>query len=102
MSSLFVRIDLTIPGAGSTTHIAELVPQAAGMCALVRMIELDPQGRIHGMATADKMVGMASAPQKLVPHPDSYADFPDIESSSVSQEEFDSLWQEAKVKFPDF
>jgi hypothetical protein len=46
-------------------------------------------------------VGMASAPEPIVPHPDTYADFPDITSTPIDVELFDALWAEAIAKFPE-
>jgi len=45
--------------------------------------------------------GMASAPEPIVPHPDTYADFPDITSTPIDVELFDALWAEAIAKFPE-
>jgi len=57
-----------------------------------RIIELDPSGAIQGAATPKVTVGMASAPEPIVPHPDTYADFPDITSTPIDVELFDALW----------
>ena len=40
-------------------------------------------------------------PQAAVPHPDSYADFPDIEVTRLDPEEYEALWTEAAAKFPE-
>ena len=66
-----------------------------------RIIELDPSGAIQGAATPKVTVGMASAPEPIVPHPDTYADFPDITSTHIDVELFDALWAEAIAKFPE-
>lgn len=101
MSTLYIRVDLTVPQIGVSTHIAELVEQSPQLCAMQRIIELDPSGAIQGAATPKVTVGMASAPEPIVPHPDTYADFPDITSTPIDVELFDALWAEAIAKFPE-
>ena len=85
---LYIRVDLTVPQIGVSTHIAELVEQSPQLCAMQRIIELDPSGAIQGAATPKVTVGMASAPEPIVPHPDTYADFPDITSTPIDVELF--------------
>ena len=92
---------MTIPGAGSVIHVAELAPLDAQTCAMVRIIELDPSETIRGAATQDTSAGMAQAPNPVVPHPDAYADFPDIEHRALSADEFEGLWMEAVAAFPE-
>ncbi|QGU05860.1 hypothetical protein [Corynebacterium comes] len=95
-----VRIELSIPGAGSIIHVAELAEMDPQTCAMIRMIELDPSDVIRGAATQEKSTGMANTPNPVVPHPDTYADFPDIEHSFLTPEEFEGLWAEAMATFP--
>ena len=90
MSTLYIRVDLTVPQIGVSTHIAELVEQSPQLCAMQRIIELDPSGAIQGAATP-----------KVTVHPDTYADFPDITSTPIDVELFDALWAEAIAKFPE-
>ncbi|MDO5098578.1 MAG: hypothetical protein Q4D85_07425 [Corynebacterium sp.] len=99
--TIYIRLDMTIPGAGSTTHIAELEEIDDSRCAMLRIIELDPHGVIHGGATNGVVVGLAAPPQDVVPHPRSYTDFPDIETTEISEADFDALWAEAIAKFPE-
>ncbi|GAB3695788.1 hypothetical protein GCM10027595_09400 [Corynebacterium nasicanis] len=101
MKQIHVRIEMTVPGAGSVIHVAELSPLDADTCALLRIIELDPSETIRGAATQDTSAGMAQAPNPIVPHPDSYADFPDISHRSITPEEFEGLWAEAVATFPE-
>lgn len=98
---LYVRIDMTIPGAGSVIHLAELAEIDEATCRMVRIIELDPAGVIRGAATQSAVAGMANKPNDVVPHPDSYADFPDIESRPLEDGEFEGLWAEATAAFPE-
>lgn len=98
---LYVRIKMTIPQVGTTVHIAELEPINAEMCTMRRIIELDPHGTIQGGAKGDKSVGLAGPPADVVPHPDSYGDFPDITAAHLEGDEFESLWAEAITKFPE-
>jgi hypothetical protein len=100
--NIHVRIELSIPGAGSVIHVAELAEMDARTCALVRIIELDPTETIRGCANQEKSAGMTNTPNPVVPHPDTYADFPDIEHRELSAEEFEGLWAEAMAAFPDF
>ncbi len=101
-TSLFVRIDLTIPGAGAVTHAAELEELDARRCTMVRIIELDGTGTIHGAGRPVEGVsaGMANAPEQVVPHPDTYGQFPDISCTPLRAEEFEGLWAEALARFP--
>ncbi|GAB2516637.1 hypothetical protein CATRI_13055 [Corynebacterium atrinae] len=98
---LYVRIDMSIPGAGSVTHLAELEEIDSETCTMLRIIELDPAERIRGAATQDMAVGMDNRPQTVVPHPDTYADFPDIDARKLTDEEFEGLWAEASATFPE-
>ena len=101
VKQIHVRIEMTVPGAGSVIHVAELAPLDEQTCAMVRIIELDPSETIRGAATQDTAAGMAQAPNPVVPHPDTYADFPDIEHRLLSPEEFEGLWAEAVAAFPE-
>lgn len=100
-STFYVRIDLTVPQIGVSTHIAELVEQSPELCVMQRIIELDSSGAIQGAGTPEHVVGMTNQPEPLVPHPDTYADFPDITSTRVDAELFEGLWAEAAAKFPE-
>ncbi len=102
-SRFFVRTELTVPGAGSIIHVAELEEIDARMCTMVRIIELDPAETIRGAARAESgvSVGMQNAPNEVVPHPDTYADFPDIDHRVLTESEFEGLWSEAIAKFPE-
>lgn len=98
---LYVRIDMSIPGAGSVTHLAELEEIDPETCTMLRIIELDPAERIRGAATQETSAGMNNRPQATVPHPDTYADFPDIEARKLTNDEFEGLWAEATAAFPE-
>ncbi|MCS4492251.1 hypothetical protein N7326_07820 [Corynebacterium sp. ES2794-CONJ1] len=98
---LYIRLDLTIEGAGSVSHIAELKPLDPTQCELQRIIELDPQGVIQGAGSPDYAAGLASTPNKRVPHPDTFDTFPDIEAFDVTADEFLRLWEDAVTKFPE-
>lgn len=99
--NIHVRIELSVPGAGSIIHVAELVEMDPHTCAMIRIIELDPSETIRGAATQEKSAGMANAPSPVVPHPGTYAEFPDIEHRFLSAEEFEGLWAEAAAAFPE-
>lgn len=99
---IYVRLDMTIPGAGSVTHLAELSEIDASSCTMLRIIELDPSGTIRGAATQTSSIGMADRPSDVVPHPDTYAQFPDIKSQILNAEEFEGLWAEALASLPTF
>lgn len=100
-SYLYVRTIMSIPGVGTSNHIAELEPTNATECRLHRLLEVDPTNSVCGAARDGVVVGMAAPPQPTVPHPESYADFPDIETAYLSLEEFEALWSEAIEKFPE-
>ncbi|MCF4007645.1 hypothetical protein L1O03_10775 [Corynebacterium uropygiale] len=99
---LYIRIDLSIPGAGSVTHIAELEPLDAHTCRMKRIIETDAEGVIRGAGHEKGSRGLGQAPQAVVPHPDTYADFPDIEASPLSAADFEALWLEARARLGEF
>lgn len=99
---IYVRLDMTIPGAGSVTHLAELAEIDATSCSMLRIIELDPAGKIRGAATQASHAGMANKPSEIVPHPDTYAQFPEIKSEALNAEEFEGLWAEAQASLPKF
>ncbi|NOM65171.1 hypothetical protein EU799_05855 [Corynebacterium silvaticum] len=100
-SYLYVRTLMSIPGVGTSNHIAELEPTSTTECRLHRLLEVDPSNSVCGAAHGGTVVGMAAPPQNTVPHPESYANFPDIETAYLSSEEFESLWAEARAKFPE-
>ena len=79
---LYVRTELTVPGVGSAIHMAEMEEQDARSCRMVRMIALDPSDAIVGVATPTSSTGNVDQPQEVVPHPDTYDDFPDIRVKS--------------------
>ena len=95
---LYVRTELTVPGVGSAIHMAEMEEQDARSCRMVRMIALDPSDAIVGVATPTSSTGNVDQPQ-VVPHPDTYDEFPDISAKYVDQSHFDALWSEATAKF---
>lgn len=96
---LYVRTELTVPGVGSAIHMAEMEEQDAPSCRMVRMIALDPSDAIVGVATPTSSTGNVDQPQEVVPHPDTYDEFPDISAHYVDQSHFDALWSEATAKF---
>ncbi|MCS4535472.1 hypothetical protein [Corynebacterium sp. HS2168-gen11] len=102
MDRLYIRLDLEVPGAGSTTHIAELDPISSEACNLLRIVELDPAGTVQGMATPEKTLGITTPPQPVVPHPNQYGNFPDIKTQAVTETEFEELWEQALTQFPNF
>ena len=86
---LYVRTELTVPGVGSAIHMAEMEEQDARSCRMVRMIALDPSDAIVGVATPTSSTGNVDQPQEVVPHPDTYDEFPDISAHYVDQSHFD-------------
>ncbi|MGD7002542.1 hypothetical protein [Corynebacterium halotolerans] len=98
---LFVRTELTVDGAGTAIHVAELEPVENGFCRMLRIIELDPNSAITGAAREGRTAGMANEPNALVPHPDTYDQFPDITARHLNEEEFEGLWTEATTLFPE-
>lgn len=96
---LFVRID--VPGAIAASHIAELVTTVnPELCTMGRIIELS--GDLITGASGINSVNMTTQPAATVPHPDLYGtQFPDIKATPITEEEFEALWAEAQVKYPD-
>lgn len=106
-SSLYLRTVMHVPGVGSATHIAELEPIDATTCTLLRLIELDPSDTPRGALNRDtatqteRLAGGLPAPERVVPHPDTYADYPDVEVTFLDQQTFGAYWIEALTKFPE-
>ncbi|MDY5785696.1 MULTISPECIES: hypothetical protein [unclassified Corynebacterium] len=98
----FVQIHYEVPDlGGQLLNIAELKEISPTQCTMVRMIELDPAGTITGAYANGRVVGQANEPTEVVPHPDQYAQFEGITATILSAEEFNGLWSEARVKFPE-
>ncbi|QRP62035.1 hypothetical protein [Corynebacterium minutissimum] len=99
MKTLYVRTTLTVPGAGTAIHIAEMQEISDTACSMQRIIALAPDDSIAGAATPHASVGNADIPQQVVPHPNTYDEFPDIEAEFVSALQFHSLWTEATALY---
>lgn len=97
----YVRTELTVPGAGTAVHIADLEEIDQTTCRMKRIIELAPDDTIMGFVGEGRSAGQAQAPMDTVPHPDTYGDFPDISVTRLSADEFHALWTEALAKFPE-
>lgn len=82
-------------------HVAELEPIEDGYCRMLRVIELGPNDVITGAAKEGRKSGMAQLPNEVVPHPDTYDQFPDITSRHLKPDEFEGLWNEATALFPE-
>lgn len=98
---LYIRTEMSIPGAGDAVHLAELETLDDTLCRLYRMIELGPGDAIVGAATQGRTVGGSQKPNELVPHPDTYHQFPDINAQLLTEAEFEGLWNEARALFPE-
>lgn len=102
---IYVRTSLKVPGVGTVIHAAELEEKDATTCRMHRIVELAgtaPNSPIAGAATGSgKVRGMDAAPNPTVPHPDTYANFPDIASQRLSAQDFERLWARACAAFPD-
>lgn len=92
---------MSIETVGSITHVAELQEVDSHRAEMLRLIEMDPNGTLVGAGTPAKMYGTPNTPMQYVPHPDSYADLPEIESTRVTGAEFEELWAQAVDKFPE-
>ncbi|MDY5839208.1 MAG: hypothetical protein SPJ78_00580 [Corynebacterium camporealensis] len=96
---LYMKTTLSVPGVGSAVHVAEMREQDANSCTMLRMVALDPNEAVAGIATPAASKGNADTPQEVVPHPNTYDNFPNISAEQVAQEEFETLWSEAVAKF---
>ncbi|MBK4139541.1 hypothetical protein GWO53_03310 [Corynebacterium macginleyi] len=96
---LYVRTELSVPGVGSAIHLAELEEQDTQRCRMHRLIALDAAASIVGLATPRSHTGNVDKPQEVVPHPDTYSQYPDISASYMDHEQFEALWTEATTKF---
>lgn len=97
---LYVRTTLTIPGAGTAIHVAQLSEIDASTCRMDRLIALTPDHAIAGAASENAVERNIDKPNRRVPHPDSYDNFENIEAEYVSEGDFEALWAEAQAKFP--
>lgn len=102
MKKLYVRTTMTVPEVGTAIHIAELEEISNKACSMLRMIALAPNDAIVGAATPTASVGEANIPQQVVPHPDTYDTFPDIDAELIDAFQFHSLWTETIALFGDF
>lgn len=110
-NEIYVRTVIDVPGTPRVIHVAEMTPvinnpaTSPALCTLVRIIELhstDDGEIVSGVGHfPGRSLGLAAEPNETVPHPDSYADFPDIETERLTSEVFEGLWMEAIAKFPD-
>lgn len=98
----YVRIHYQVPElGGELLNIAELEEVTSERCTMVRMIELDPEETITGVFVDGHVIGQANEPMPAVPHPDSYDNIEGITAVRLTRMEFEGLWGEAKVKFPE-
>ncbi len=97
---LYIRTTLSVPGAGSATHVAELEELSEDTCRLIRVVSLAPKDVVEGAATPHIANGNIDIPQEIVAHPSTFDQFPDITATAVPAEEFEALWAEAALKFP--
>lgn len=81
MKHLYTRLTMTIPGAGTAIHLAELEESGSG-CLVHRMIALTPDEVIAGAARVDKpgtsAEKMHRAGQIDVPKPPSHIPTPTV------------------------
>ncbi|MDO4928155.1 MAG: hypothetical protein Q3976_03730 [Corynebacterium sp.] len=101
MDNLYITLTMEIPGVGRSRHAAELLPITAEHCRILRLIEFGPNDEITGAVFQQQPVGQVSLPSEMVPHPDTYENFPEIASSALHAHEFEGLWIEAQRKFPE-
>lgn len=97
----FIRIHYQVPElGGELLNIAELEELSASECTMVRMIELDPAETITGIYVDGRVIGQANQPTGTVPHPRTYDQIDGITATTLTAEEFEGLWEEARQKFP--
>lgn len=102
MKLLYVRVDLKIPGI-TLSHIAELAELNTQACRPLRMIQVGQEDAISGLVDCQQgsRQGIIDVPKDTVPHPDAYETFEDVLATDLSAEEFEALWQEARMLFPE-
>ena len=102
-----VRTEIAIPGGPTVIHIAQLeelentAPHSVRACKMLKIIELAGDVISGAGIVGGTKINLAAEPDSIVPHPDTYADFPDISARRISKAEFDMLWLEATTKFPE-
>ena len=91
MPKHYIKIELKDKDVIAPVSIAELEEVTREQCKVVRLIEKMGDtypGRIdHGVVH-----GNPAMPLDTVPHPDTYGDFPDVEATRLSAEEFEAEW----------
>lgn len=100
INRLYVRTTLTVPGAGTAIHIAQLREMDVDSCKMEKLIALAPNDAIVGAAAGDAVVGDIDKPKRRVPHPNTYDQFDDVDAEYLTEDEFQSLWAEAQAKYP--
>ncbi|APT93543.1 hypothetical protein CPHO_12300 [Corynebacterium phocae] len=80
---IYIRTTLEVPGAGTVTHVAELE-------------EIDTQScHMHRLVVIQDRPLPAEIPNPVVPHPDTYGQYPGLSAQSLRAEEFHLLWEQA-------
>lgn len=92
----YIKIELKDKDVIAPVSIAELEETAdANSFRVLRLIEkmgdTYPGFIDHGVAH-----GNPAMPLDTVPHPDTYGDFPDVEATRLTPEEFAAEWERAK------
>lgn len=95
MSFVYVLTKLDVPGAGTVTHAAELEEIDPSTARMRRLIQLS-ETTVTGLWDRGVARGEIAAPHGVVPHPDTYADFPDIRAERLDANEFESRWEAAR------
>ncbi|WP_018340561.1 hypothetical protein [Corynebacterium caspium] len=97
----YIGLLMKEPNGGQLVHLAELRLIDETTAELLRLLELDGEEIIKGAGTPEKMYGTPNIPERYVPHPDVYGNFPDVSLRIISQEVFGALWAEAEAIFPE-
>ncbi|AZA14720.1 hypothetical protein ACFPVT_03215 [Corynebacterium choanae] len=100
---IYTKLTMEIPELGTVAHVAELQPMAenTGMCRMVRLIELSDGEVPSGGWVGGKSRNLATPPQEVVPHPDTFDDFPEVQSEILTGVAFDELWEQIVATYPD-
>ncbi|AIG64881.1 hypothetical protein CATYP_10380 [Corynebacterium atypicum] len=91
MRTLYTRTDLTVPGAGTLTHLAQLEEINQTQARMVRLIQVEA-GTPTGTWENGTSRGVVTVPQTEVPHPDTYGEFEGLDAQALTAEQFEAAW----------
>lgn len=100
MSKIYVRTELSVPGAEPMVHTAEVEEIDSKTARMVRLVQQTAEFAVTGAWVEGTPHGEVAVPGSTVPHPDTYSDYPDLKATRLDAKEFEALWAEAAAILP--